>query len=289
MRQLRPANQLRELVRQQVQLGRHEVQLGARRERAEHVERGQVEVQRRMTGDAVRRRRAEERHRPFDERPHVGVRDHHAFGRAGRSRRKEDVRAVSRAVLVSQGLGRIARQVARGKLRLHPARGRRGVEPPDRVRPRELRRGKQPLERRADGSARQDPAVVARRDHLLGAGRGTPRVEGHVHRIGLERREDGDDRLGRLGAQQAHPVAPRASGVLEEARQPVAAGLELAVGDAPLLEHERPGVGASSRLLGHPVLQQATHGVTRAAARSHTTPMCSNSSGLAGTSRMIVR
>src|SRR6266699_453024 len=31
------------------------------------------------------------------------------------------------------------------------------------------------------------------------------------------------------------------------------------------------------------------HDVTRSAARSHTTPMCSSSSALAGTSRMIVR
>src|SRR5437870_11375233 len=39
--------------RQQVDLGRHEVQLGAGRERAKHVERGEIEVQRRMAGDAI--------------------------------------------------------------------------------------------------------------------------------------------------------------------------------------------------------------------------------------------
>src|SRR2546422_7236950 len=44
----------------------HEVQLGAGRERAEHVERGEIEVQRRMAGDAIGGSEVEIPPRPLD-------------------------------------------------------------------------------------------------------------------------------------------------------------------------------------------------------------------------------
>src|SRR3989449_10643210 len=82
---------LGEGIRQQVDLGRHEVQLGAGRERAEHVERGEIEVQRRMAGDAIGGSEVEIPPRPLDKADHVAVRYHDALRRTRRSRGEENV------------------------------------------------------------------------------------------------------------------------------------------------------------------------------------------------------
>ena len=73
------ANELRQLVRQDIEFRGDEMQLGPRPQRAEDVEGRYVEAQRRMLGDAVRRVDAEVRARPAQEMRHARVGDHHAL------------------------------------------------------------------------------------------------------------------------------------------------------------------------------------------------------------------
>src|SRR5579863_2344628 len=69
------------------------------------IEGGKIEMQRRVTGDAVVRTQSEVPDRPTHEMDHVGVRNHDPFWRARRAGREQD---VSRVVIAAPGAGRLA-------------------------------------------------------------------------------------------------------------------------------------------------------------------------------------
>src|SRR5438034_11557999 len=86
---------------------------------------------------------------------------------------------------------------------------------------------------------------------------------------------------------QAHQQLNHADRVQESGLEQV--GFRGRYGDAQITREQRGELGPHRLGSGARAGGGNAHGVTRSAARSHTTPMCSNSSALAGTSRMIVR
>ena len=67
------------------QVRRHQVKLRSDGESAKHVEGRQIEMQRRMTGNAIRRVHAEVARCPFHKMNYVGMGDDHALGVASRT------------------------------------------------------------------------------------------------------------------------------------------------------------------------------------------------------------
>ena len=109
------------------------MQLGTGRERAEHVERRQIEVERRVTRDAVRWSGPEVPRRPLHKMDHVAVRDDDTLGGSRRARRKEDVSGIHRAIAIVQRGRRSASHVRERESRLAAFRAGPGrVHPPDR-------------------------------------------------------------------------------------------------------------------------------------------------------------
>ena len=145
LRELRDPDELGQRGGQQVDLGWYEVQLGAGRKRAEHVERGEIEVQRGVTGQPVHRTKLEVPRGPLDEMDHVAVRDDDALRRAGGPGRKKDVGRILGAVAVVQRVARRTQHIleregrgerlACGSLPLQPSHRNRAPQPRVRQQP----------------------------------------------------------------------------------------------------------------------------------------------------------
>src|SRR5262245_62224493 len=71
LRQFMPANEVGDLVREQIQFGWDQMKLRARAQRSVDVESREIEMERRMAGDAILLANAEITGGPFDEAHHV--------------------------------------------------------------------------------------------------------------------------------------------------------------------------------------------------------------------------
>ena len=196
--QLALCDEARKAMRNEVQLGGHEVEFGARDERAEDVERGEVEVQWRMTREPVTWLDREVGHCPIEEGDHVLVGDDDALGRAGRAGGEEDVRRVL-------GLRR-AHVLQRVELR-GVARIERGLE----ARAEFLRGGRPDRSRGVEGATAPDlgdelgraglgqksSGLCRSHDHRRSRRR-APEVDRDVRTARAERAQHGRNRGGRL-------------------------------------------------------------------------------------------
>ena len=222
--------------------------------------------------------------------------NHHALGNARGPRREENVRRVVWAVLPLWQRGRAAAQVGPRKPRREPrALGGRGRHPAHVMLGCEPRIREQFVQQAHHWPAscpsprREDPAVVARRNHLHDARRGTRGIEGDIDRVRLEHAQHSHHYGRRLGHEQTDPIAPLHAGLSQESGEPVALFLKLTVRQSLVARHDRGCLRPAQGLRSDPVLQQLAHDATRLVACSNTTRMCPSSSGLAGTSRMNVR
>ena len=281
------AHELRQFVRQQVDLRRHEVQLGARGQSPEHVVRRQIEMERRMARMAVPGGRPEVAVRPLYETDHAGVADDHALGNTGGSRREEDM----------GGSARRGRRVPRPgwerlEVREHKVGANREVagaalvHAADAVaRPRTP--GHAQFSQGARRGARDEhDAGLARREDRGHARRGVGGIHRHIDPASFEHTEQGDHGGRRFREEQGDALARPAPDRAEQPRQPIARRLELAVADARLAQHQRACVWAPLRLRRRPLVQQPRHGLTRAAARSNAVRAWYRSSSAVGMSRM---
>ncbi len=100
---------------------------------------------------------------------------------------------------------------------------------------------------RGDGECGHGRGVA---EHELDAGGRQGRVDRQVGRAGLQYRQDGHDRVGRLSEQQRHGLAGAHPAVDQQVRQPVRALVELAVGHGPALVGHRRRVRGARRLGG---------------------------------------
>ena len=200
----RVAHELHELVRQQVQLHRHRVQLRAGQEAAVGVEGREVEVERRVAGAAVSGPDVEVRLRPLDEVDHVRVRDHHTLRHPGGARGEQDVRDVAVRVLARDGA--LGAGIEVGERRVGgQARGRLVVEPGDAYRAdagalHEL------LDQRLGLATGEQHAALERGQDLGHARRRVVQIHRGVGAVGLERAEHRGDRERRLRQQQRDAV-----------------------------------------------------------------------------------
>src|SRR5207248_986998 len=90
LRQSRIANEVSQLVGQNIQFRGDQMQLGAGRKCAKNVKNGKIEMQGRMAGKAIGLADAEVRNSPFYEMDYIRVRDDDAFGTARRAGREHD-------------------------------------------------------------------------------------------------------------------------------------------------------------------------------------------------------
>ena len=286
LRERRIAHELRELVRQQIQLDRHEVQLRSRREAAVDVEGREIEVERRVAGAAVRRLDVEVRLRPLDEGDHVRVRDHHALRHPGRARREQDVRHVRGAVRARHGGGGARLEVGERRVR-GQAQRRLAVEPGDPHRPEAIL-AHELLDQRRGLAAGEQHAALERGEDLRHARRGVLEVHGRVRAVGLERADHRRDRERRLRQQQRDAVAALRAEAGQQPRQAIGALLERAVGELLALPRDRRGLRAERSLRAHVVLEQLQDWFIRAEPCRMARVTCSSSSVPIGTSRMMV-
>ena len=202
----------------------HDRDRGAGGERAEDVEGREVEVERRVTGEAVLGAEGERRDSPVHERADVQVRELDALGGSRRARGEEDVGKVVLGDLHGERVARI------------PALG--GVD-------HALERLRGEVLACLGGGDRHPGAA------LVQDGAEPRRWSAGVHRdtagAGLHDPEQGDDRVGRL-RQVEHDGIARADALVDEpACQAVAARVELAVGEGPVLKAHGRGLRSPLR------------------------------------------
>ena len=251
----RVANELGEFVRQEIQLGGNKVKFRAGAQRAEDVECGYVETQRRMLGDPVGAGDAEVGSRPRDEIHHGPVADHHPLGQSGGSRGEQDVCDVVAAIGRYRAGRRKGGEIAQGKCRCGSALRWRGVVEPADDGLLAKRRSRQCIvQSRANRAGGENAAAVADFEHPRLPLRGACRIHRHVNRIGLQHAEHGDDRGGHFRHQQADPISAAAACVFQQVAEPVGCFLQRAVGQAGALECQRPGFGMRVCLRSHAML-----------------------------------
>ncbi len=244
-------------------------------------------MQWRMLGDPIRGRRCEIGRCPADEVHDVRVSDHHALGQSGRSRREQDVGEVAVGAIARRRSGRVGVQIAERECRCQIG-VICGVEPPDHrtlPEPRDLQDAAQHPAYRAGC---EKAAAVAHLEHACQARRRARRIQRHIGGARLQHAEHGHDRRGHLRHEECDAIASPAAGVDERTRELVARLLELAIGHALAPERNGDSVRAPLRVRRDSLLQQHRHQAWQCAACSNTAPMCRNSSGLSGTSRMKV-
>src|SRR5215467_10395756 len=95
-----PANEVGDLVREQIQFCGNQMELRARTQRSIDVEGREIEMERRMAGVTILPSRAEITGGPFDEAHRIVMCNLYALGRAGRTRREENVRRVGAVISI---------------------------------------------------------------------------------------------------------------------------------------------------------------------------------------------
>ncbi len=249
------ANELCQLMRQEIELRGHQVQLCPRPKSAEHVERGYVETQRRVLRDAIGVDNAEVRQRPADEMRDARVGDHHALGDTCGTRREQNVRHVAFGVGAGGRRRRIGGEVVQGEERRRIDFGGCGSVQPSDHRPLGERRNRQRVAQiLADRAGGEYAAAVADLEHPRLPRCGTRRIHRHVDRIGFQRAEHGHDRLKALRHQQTDAISPPAACLLQRTGEPVARFLERTVGEAGAFEYERGRLRSRLCLRRHALL-----------------------------------
>ena len=286
LRELGGPDELRELVRQDAELRRHEVELRASRKRPEDIVDGKVEVQRRVPGHPVRRRRPEVAARPFDEVRHARVGDDDPFGGARRPGGEENMRGVVPTIEVIQRRRRAGVEVSERELgvKARPFDPLAG-QPSDHDRRSEAVGFEQLVQQRAGAAAGEDPSVLAGLQDLRASLRRARRIDGDIDAIRLINAEDRDDRLERLGREEADPVPSPAPGLFEEPRQLVRSAVESAIAQALPVQNDGDGVRTPLGLARHVFLEPLYHCPTFRACRKPRL-VWPSSSRSDGTSRM---
>src|SRR5262249_2244598 len=137
-----PANEVGDLVREQVQFRGDQMKLRACAQHGVNVESREIEMEGRMAGDAILGAYAEITYGPFDEAQRVVMSNLHTLGRAGRTGREENVRRVGAVISIIERRAGETRQIAAGELDLQAGRRRRfGLQPTDQWRRAQVRVG----------------------------------------------------------------------------------------------------------------------------------------------------
>ncbi len=188
------------------------------------------------------------------------MRDHDALGNPGGARGEKNVRKIRVAVAGCNPRGGKAVEIGRreGGRRVGVPRRLR-VEPAEQ-RPTHQRGARQRFTQQRSGrSRRQNALTAADLEHPRQSRRGPRGIERHVGCVGLQHAEHTHDRCGHLRHQQRDAIPAPAPQVPQHARQTVAAGVELAVGEGGTLGEHRRGFRTGQRPVGNQVLKQATH------------------------------
>ncbi|RPK36229.1 hypothetical protein EES39_32270 [Streptomyces sp. ADI92-24] len=216
----------------------HDHQAAAVQQRAPQLPHREVEGVGVEEGPHVLGGEAEQVPRGVEQAHHVAVRDHHAFGVAGGTGGVNDVGGLAR--VDGDPRVRVRQPVQDGGVQQQPVHV---------LRPRQL----------SDPARRHEQRGLGVLEQIGDSGSRVLRVHRYVRGAGLEDREHRDDQLRRTRQGQRHQVLRPHSAVDQDMRQPVGAGVHLAVRQSGFAVRE----GGRVRVRPHLPLEQCGQAVLR--------------------------